>query len=108
MKRKTSTFHFLFLLTTEEILLSVFPTFVDATSKGDRELNKYIAEVNDKSKCNLMMEKELSLMCKNKSKEKFLKFKVMKTIGNERSVMSLKTHPAMNVWKSFIYAGEEV
>lgn len=36
------------------------------------------------------MEKELSLFCKNKSTEKFLDFKVLKTIGKVVFVKSLR------------------
>lgn len=57
------------------------------------------------------MERELSLFCKNKNTEKFLNFKVLKTIGKKFRVKFMtKISSRVSGKKEFfsVFAGEEV
>lgn len=65
-----------------ENLLSVFSTLA-AVATSENRLGRNIKKLNGSElvKVSATMEKELSLLCKSKSDEKLLNFKVLKTIG---------------------------
>lgn len=52
------------------------------------------------------MDKDLSLLCKSKSDEKFLNFKVLKTIGKKRSFISVDAMPKLLQKEKKIISGK--